>query len=379
MFFRNSRMKATGAVAVGILAAGCAVAQEQPAPPAQDSQSQGYPAQSPPYPSQTENNGGWAPVGQNPNTQGQPQGPYAQGGAYGAPAPPQNGPYAPAGQQGAPYNGGGQYGPGSSQQAPPPIPSQLSIPGGTFLTVRVNQFLSSDRNQAGDGFSASLMAPLVVNGIVIAEPGETLAGRVTEAQKAGRVQGTSRLRVQMTELTLVDGQQIPLQTQFVSRNGSTSVGRDAGAIAGTTGLGAAIGAAAGSGPGAAIGAGAGAVVGTVGVLLTRGQATVIYPEQTLTFRIEAPVTIDTTRSAQAFRYVQPNEYERPVYNNRPAPYAGYGAPVAVAAAPYYYPYPYSYPYGYGYAPGFSFFFGSGYYRPYYYGRGFSGGYGRYRR
>ena len=369
MFFRKSVKRAATGLALGVLAtAGCAAAQEQPAYPAQDPQSQGYPPQG-------DNNGGWAPVGQNPNTQGQAQDPYGQGGGYGAPMPTQNGPYAPPPQQRAPYNGGGQYGPNSSQQAPPAVPAQLSIPGGTFLTVRVNQLLSSDRNQAGDGFSASLAAPLVVNGVVVAEPGETVAGQVLDAQKAGRVQGTSRLNVQVTELTLVDGQQVPLQTQFVSRSGNTSVGRDAGAIAGTTGLGAAIGAAAGLGRGAAIGAGAGAVAGTVGVLLTRGQPTVIYPEQTLTFRIEAPITIDTTRSAQAFRYVQPNEYERPVYNSRPAPYAGYGAPVAVTAAPYY-GYPYYYPYRY--TPGFSFFFGPGYYRPYY-GRGFYGGYGRYRR
>jgi len=58
-----------------------------------------------------------------------------------------------------------------------------------------------------------------------------------EAQKAGRVEGTSRLKVQLTDLTLVDGQVIPVQSQLISRNGPTSVGRDAGAIAGTTAVG----------------------------------------------------------------------------------------------------------------------------------------------
>src|SRR5581483_10029888 len=36
------------------------------------------------------------------------------------------------------------------------VPAQLTIAGGTFVTVRVNQMLSSDRNQPGDAFSASL-------------------------------------------------------------------------------------------------------------------------------------------------------------------------------------------------------------------------------
>jgi hypothetical protein len=244
------------------------------------------------------------------------------------------------------------------------------MPAGTFVTVRVNQYLSSDHNQAGDAFSATLVQPLVVNGVVVAEPGQTIAGRVVDAQKAGRIEGTSRLQVQLTELTLVDGQQIPIQSQLISRKGPTSVGQDAGVIAGTTALGAAIGAAAGWGTGAAIGAGAGAAAGTIGVLLTRGHPSVIAPEQVLTFRIEAPVTIATDRAPQAFRYVQPNEYDRPVYN-QPAPQAQYAPPaLAPVFTPYYsYGYPYYYPYYYG--PSFSFFIGRGFYgRPYYYGRGF---------
>ena len=234
----------------------------------------------------------------------------------------------------------------------------------------MNQYLSSDHNQAGDSFSATLVQPLVVNGVVVAEPGQTIAGRVVDAQKAGRIEGTSRLQVQLTELTLVDGQQIPIQSQFISRQGPTSVGQDAGVIAGTTGLGAAIGAAADWGKGAAIGAGAGAAAGILGVLLTRGQPTVIAPEQVLTFRIEYPVTITTDRAPQAFRYVQPNEYDRPVYN-QPPPQPQYTAPVP-AFAPYYgYPYPYLYPYYYG--PSFAFFVGRGFYgRPYYYRGGYYG-------
>jgi len=254
------------------------------------------------------------------------------------------------------------------------------VPVGTFITVRVNQFLSSDRNQQGDAFSASLIQPLVVNGVVIAEPGQTIAGRVVEVQKAGRVEGTSRLRVELTELTLVDGQQVPVQTQLIDRKGDTSVGRDVAGVAGTTGLGAAIGAAAGWGTGAAIGAGAGAAAGVLGVLITRGEPSVIAPEQALTFRLEAPLTIYTDRAPQAFRYVQPNEYDRPTYNSKP-PYPA-GAP-RYAATPYASPYPnygpsyYGYPYysPFYYGPTFSFFWGSPYYgRPYVYRR--PGFYGR---
>src|SRR5262249_1801150 len=121
-------------------------------------------------------------------------------------------------------------------------PDQLVLKPGTFITVRVNQTLSSDNNQPGDSFSATLVNPVVVDGVVVARPGQTLGGRVMLAQKAGRVEGVSRLTIELTDMTLVDGQQVPIQSQLISRAGGTSIGRDAGAIAGTSALGAAIGA-----------------------------------------------------------------------------------------------------------------------------------------
>lgn len=286
----------------------------------------------------------------------------------------------------------GQYsGPNQPADQPPqPVPPQLTLKPGTFVTVRINQVLSSDRNQPGDAFTATLVRPVVVNGVVVAQRGQTIGGRVAEAKKAGRVEGVSRLGVQLTDLTLVDGQQMPIQSQLISRNGPTSVGRDAGAIAGTTALGAAAGAIGAGGVGAGIGAGAGAVVGIVGVMLTRGRPTVLYPESVLTFRIEAPVTISTERAPQAFRYVDPNEYDRPYDaqgppRQAPGPYAGYGygggygygSGYGYGYAPGYYPYPYYagyYPYYWG-GPGLGLYWGSGF--GFGYGRGFyGGGYGR---
>lgn len=199
------------------------------------------------------------------------------------------------------------------------VPLQLTLEPGTFVTVRVNQFLSSDRTKAGDAFSASLVQPLVVDGVVVARRGQIVGARVAEARKAGRVKGVSLLRLQLADLTLVDGQQVPIQSQLLGRTGPKSLGRDASAIGGTTAFGAAAGAAADAGVGAAIGAGAGAVAATVGVLLTRGRPTVIYPESVLTFRIEAPVTISTKPAPQAFRYVNPNDYGRPYYIRGPPP------------------------------------------------------------
>ncbi len=292
-------------------------------------------------------NPGWHsfsnPPADDPYGQTQPSGPPAN-------YPPAN--YPPA-----------NYPPGQA------VPSRLRLQAGTFVTVRVDQMLSSDKNQAGDGFSATLTRPLVADGVVVAQRGQLIGGRVAEAQKAGRVTGVSRLAVQLTDLTLVDGQQVPIETELTSLTGPTSKARDAGAIAGTTAVGAGVGAAAGLGVGAAIGAGAGAIVGTVGVLVTRGHATVIYPESMLTFRLSEPITISTDRAPQAFRYVgTTNEYNRASNAQGPPPTGpgwnckgyGYGWPLPAPPPPYYYPYYPYYPYTWGanlgiwYGPGFFF-------------------------
>lgn len=250
----------------------------------------------------------------------------------------------------------------SDSQAQPagdmqPIPPKLTIKAGTYVTVRLNEILSSDRSMVGDAFTATLTKSVVVDGIVVAQRGQNVTGRVTEAKKAGRVAGTSRLGIQLIELPVVDGQQLPIQSELLTRNGTTSTGRDAGAVAATTGVGAAIGAGVNGGVGAGVGAGAGLVAGLAGVLLTRGHPTEIFPETMLTFRVNQDVTVSTEHSAQAFRFVQPADYEEPaptLARRPPPPRPMYG----------YAPYPY---YGYPYwgnpywGPGVGFYFGPGFY------------------
>jgi len=240
--------------------------------------------------------------------------------------------------------------PAAARNTAPPygIPEWLTLKPGTFVTVRMNTGLSSDRNQPGDLFNATLMQPLVVDGIVVAQRGQNVIGRVVEAKKAGRVEGTSRLGLQLTGLTVADGTQANIQSSLVNRNGQTSVGNDVAAVGATTAVGAAVGAAADWGRGAAIGAGAGAAAGLLGVLLTRGRPTLVYPETVLTFRLDSPVNIHTVSAPYAYRYVGPEDYSQPVQTQvqpRPGP-RPYGYPAQGPA-----PYPYYGPYWYGpYAP-----------------------------
>ena len=199
-----------------------------------------------------------------------------------------------------------------------------------------------------------------MDGLVVARRGQTVIGTVATAERAGRVKGVSKLAVSLSQLTLVDGQLVNVQTALIKATGGTSNGRDALGVAGTTGFGAAVGAAAAGGPGAAIGAGAGFVAGITGVLLTRGRPTIIPPESLLTFRVEAPINISTVHGQVAFQPVNPEDYGTNNQARRlrrgPGPYP---------PPPYAYAYPYGYPYGYpGVYPGLY----VGYYGGWGYGR-----------
>src|SRR5260370_2525982 len=142
----------------------------------------------------------------------------------------------------------------------------------------------------------------------MARRGQTVTGVVSEAKKAGRVQGTSRLGLELTEVGLANGRQVQVKTRLMERRGETSYGRDAVGIGATVATGAAIGAAVNGGVGAGVGAAAGVVASTIGVLLTRGRATVVYPEQPLTFRLETSISVDPYD--EAFQYVTQEDYDR---------------------------------------------------------------------
>jgi hypothetical protein len=247
-----------------------------------------------------------------------------------------------------------------------PVPANITIPTGKVIFARLNEPLSSDHNHPGDTFTATLDQPIVVDGWVVARRGETIVGTVTQAQKAGRVKGVSHLGLELTDITIVDGNQMPVKAELWNGSAGTSHGNDAAAIATSTGA------------GTIIGAGAGALAGIGLVLLTRGKPTVLGPEYPLSFRLKEPLTISTANSAQAFLPVGSGDYNSsPSLRRRGGP--GYPAaypPYYASCGPYggcgpYYPYPY---YGY-YGPVIGFSYWGGYGRGY--GHGF--GHGGFRR
>ncbi|HEX3742585.1 MAG TPA: hypothetical protein VHW09_01590 [Bryobacteraceae bacterium] len=233
------------------------------------------------------------------------------------------------------------------------VPPEVTLKPGTMLTIRVSQKLADNKNAVGDTFSGALTAPLVANGIVVAQRGSMVYGKVVEAQK---VKGVHRLGVEVTGITLADGSQTPVHGQLMARQSPPMPywEQQRGNI--TT---------------AAADGSAGA---TVGVLATKGHDSVIYPETLLTFQTGSAITVTTANSAGAFRYVGPDDYNRPAgMTTHVATRPGY----AYSPGYPYYDYPYygwGYPYPYWGPVGFGFGFGG------FYGGGFHGGgfHGRFR-
>ena len=168
--------------------------------------------------------------------------------------------------------------------------SSQTVPAGTFLRVRMIDGVDSDRNHVGDRFAASLDEDLLAGDVVVARKGTEVYGRLAEAKEAGRLAGTSQLKLELTEI-LINGVAQPIVTGEYQATGDSRTKDTARKAGGGAALGAIIGAIAGGGKGAAIGAGVGAGAGTAVQVMTHGDQVRVPSETLLEFRLEQPLTV----------------------------------------------------------------------------------------
>jgi hypothetical protein len=178
---------------------------------------------------------------------------------------------------------------------PPPPPNKVTLNAGTPIPVRLIDGLSSERNNSGDAFTATLDKELVVDGFVIAERGARVEGRVVVADRGGKVRGVAALALELTRIHTADGQTLEVVTDSFEKHAAQTQRQDAEKVGGGAVIGAVIGAIAGGGKGAAIGAGLGGGAGAGDVLLTRGAPATLPSETRITFRLRAPVTVTERR------------------------------------------------------------------------------------
>lgn len=178
----------------------------------------------------------------------------------------------------------------SARREAPPRPAPLVVPADTPISVVLDQSVGSKISTPGQAFSATVEAPVEVNGRVAIPRDAHVSGVVTDAKAAGRFKGGAVLDLELTSVTLEQKDyEIATNPHDVTTTGKGK--RTAVMIGGGAGGGAAIGAIAGGGKGAAIGALIGAAAGTGGAGLTGNRDIQLPAETRLTFKLRRPLEI----------------------------------------------------------------------------------------
>jgi hypothetical protein len=164
---------------------------------------------------------------------------------------------------------------------------RISVPAGTRILIRMIDSIDSSKQKAGDRFTASLETNLQVDNVVVAPRGTTVYGRLTSAESAGRMSGSSELTLELTDI-VINGTAYPLLTSTYEVKGQGEGKKTARKVVGGAGLGALVGGLAGGGKGAGIGALAGAGAGTAVAATKKGQQLTIPSETLLEFRLQQP-------------------------------------------------------------------------------------------
>lgn len=175
--------------------------------------------------------------------------------------------------------------------APPPTPPKpIIVPADTVISVVLDQAVGSKISTPGQAFSATVQAPIEIDGRLAIPKGARASGVVKDAKPAGRFKGGAALSLTLTSVS-VKNEDYNIETTAPTENSTGKGKRTAGMVGGGAGGGALIGGLAGGGKGALIGGLIGAAAGTGGAGLTGNREITLPAETVLSFKLVAPLEI----------------------------------------------------------------------------------------
>jgi hypothetical protein len=166
--------------------------------------------------------------------------------------------------------------------------SEVVVPAGTTVTVRLLDSIDSNETDVGRTYRASLDDPIVINGRAVVQQGANATVQVVRVDQAGTVSGREEIALVLAEI-VAGGRRVTVPQSHHAEVAAKSRSQEsAKVIGGTAVVGAIIGAIAGGGKGAAIGAASGAGAG-VAIQAIRGQRIRIPAETKLDFTLAQPL------------------------------------------------------------------------------------------
>jgi hypothetical protein len=184
--------------------------------------------------------------------------------------------------------------------APPAnfVPTNVTIPAGTGLAIRINQRIDVKHAAPGERFTGVLAEGVSRDGNVVLPRGTNVRGVIDAAHRRGHFKGRSILELRLTSIVF-NGKTYPLETaDFVaSKKGKGK--RTAGFIGGTAGVGMLVGGLATGGVGLAVGGLAGGGLGTLLAGVTGNRDIVIPAESLVRFRLQDDLTVQPADNGAA--------------------------------------------------------------------------------
>jgi len=185
--------------------------------------------------------------------------------------------------------------------------TNLALPAGTALKVKLDRALTTFSNKVGDPFSGHVSEAVTLDGKTVIPIGATVEGKVTKVSEPRRIAGKPTIGIMPQAVVLPGGERYTLDATLVDTNlrGGTDVneegqfkgsghdGNDLKEVAAGTGGGMIAGGLIGGGPGLLIG-GAVGVTGTTVHWFARHRSAMIPTGTELILELNRPLMMNST-------------------------------------------------------------------------------------